>query len=195
MVIHASSDIQKGDEIWHSYISPLTDFMDRKETFNCWKFKCDCKLCEIEANDKNYLKRSEIAKQFNEFAEANKESPHIVIVKGESVLKEIRETYDEKNEFKIQLISVHMILSGIYFDIDNVIKSIEYLEAAISLMDNLIKYAFNIAQITVNLAHCYLLLGNYPKVKEMVQKAFKFSFCIDMDHFKMCFPEIANDLP
>lgn len=87
-----------------------------------------------------------------------------------------------------------MTLSGIYFDIDNVIKSIECLEEAVNLMDNHIKYAFNIAQITVNLAHCYLLLGNYAKVKEMIRKAFKFSFCVDMEHFKMCFPEIANDI-
>lgn len=89
MVIHASMDIKKSDEICHSYISPLTDFADRKETFNCWKFNCDCKLCEIEANDTNYSKRSQIVKEFDEFAEANKESPQIVIAKCETVLKEV----------------------------------------------------------------------------------------------------------
>ena len=74
-------------------------------------------------------------------------------------------------------------------------KGIEYLEEIVALMNSPLKYPIRITQIFVNLAHCYLSFENMAKVQEMVQKAMKYCFCTDMDHFKMLYPELGKHLP
>uniref|UniRef100_A0AC35F2E6 SET domain-containing protein n=1 Tax=Panagrolaimus sp. PS1159 TaxID=55785 RepID=A0AC35F2E6_9BILA len=193
MVIHANMDIKKGDEICLAYINPMTDFLVRKKTLNKWKFVCQCKLCELDAKEKQCEKRDQMVAEFNEYI--GKHSAEEIIVRGETVLKKVRKSYDERNKFKLKLAEMLVLLSPRYFTLNNPKKSIKYLEEALTLMDNSFKYALSVAHICVNLAACYHADGKTEKVKELIEKAFKESLCTDMDHFKILFPETATLLP
>jgi hypothetical protein len=85
MVIHATQDIKKGDEIYLVYLDPLLGFSERKKKLSDWKFTCDCKLCEIDSKDPNCLKRNQMLVEFIEFEKVA--SPKYIITKGEPVLK------------------------------------------------------------------------------------------------------------
>uniref|UniRef100_A0A914QK96 SET domain-containing protein n=1 Tax=Panagrolaimus davidi TaxID=227884 RepID=A0A914QK96_9BILA len=89
MVIHATVDIKKGEEICLSYVSPLLEYSVRKQKFNAWKFTCNCELCAIDSKDKFSVKRDQMIAEFGEYARANKSSPNRVIAKGEPILKKV----------------------------------------------------------------------------------------------------------
>uniref|UniRef100_A0A914QSB7 SET domain-containing protein n=1 Tax=Panagrolaimus davidi TaxID=227884 RepID=A0A914QSB7_9BILA len=187
MVVHAAADIKKGEEIYLSYICPLTEYSKRKETLNSWKFECHCQLCETDSKDKLCFKRDRIFAEFFKYLKANKSSPKKVIAKGEPILKKIRETYSDRNEYKIRLAEMLIFLSQMYADIDNPLKSIQYFEEVLTLVDNPLKYSVNIAFGYITIAQCYSRIGNNQKYNEMIQKAYEFSFCNNKDHFKMRF--------
>uniref|UniRef100_A0A914P1I9 SET domain-containing protein n=1 Tax=Panagrolaimus davidi TaxID=227884 RepID=A0A914P1I9_9BILA len=202
MVIHANMDIKKGDEICLAYISPMEDFSVRKKTLNKWGFTCLCKLCELDSKDKYCEKRNKMVKEFGEYVRNNFPttfSPSAIlslkniITEGEKVLKEVRKSYDDRKEFRTKLIDVLILLSHQYFTLDSP-KGIEYGEEVLTLMDNSLNCAKSIPQAYVNLAACYHANEKIEKVKEMIEKAFKASFCTDLDHFKMIFPETATFL-
>uniref|UniRef100_A0AC35F0H7 SET domain-containing protein n=1 Tax=Panagrolaimus sp. PS1159 TaxID=55785 RepID=A0AC35F0H7_9BILA len=196
MVIHATMDIKKGDEICLSYKSPMLNFTVRKEKFEkSWKFKCECQLCKIDAKDKNCSKRNQMVDEFEAYVKSTTDSVQVKIAKGETLLKKIRGTYVNRSEFKLKLIDVLGILSDMTYDNGNWIKTLECLEEIVTLLDNPLKYSCGIARRYVNIAHCYISLQNFSKAKEMIQKAMKFDFCVDIDHFKMLHPNIAQYLP
>uniref|UniRef100_A0A914YRG0 SET domain-containing protein n=1 Tax=Panagrolaimus superbus TaxID=310955 RepID=A0A914YRG0_9BILA len=195
MVIHATVDIKKGDEICLSYVSPLLEYSERKKKFQSWKFTCKCQLCEIDSNDKFISKRHQMVTEFSVYARANMGTPKLVIAKGEAVLKKLRETYIQRNKFKIHLAQMLMMLSPAYYANSDPMKAIKYLQEVINLFDNTpLKYVISIADACVNLAHCYLSIGNVTKVKELIQKASELCCCTDMEHFNMLFPELVQKL-
>uniref|UniRef100_A0AC34FAR2 SET domain-containing protein n=1 Tax=Panagrolaimus sp. ES5 TaxID=591445 RepID=A0AC34FAR2_9BILA len=195
MVIHAAVDIKKGDEIFLSYVSSLLEYSDRKKKFQAWKFACSCKLCEIDSKDEFCANRHQMVEKFTEYARTNIKSPKLVISQGESILKKIREMYSNRKEYKINLAEMYIVLSPMYFVNGDPMKGIKYLQEVISLFDNTpLKYAINISNVYVNLAHCYLSIGNFTKVTELIQKASELSFCVDMEHFNILYPELAQKL-
>uniref|UniRef100_A0A914YKT8 SET domain-containing protein n=1 Tax=Panagrolaimus superbus TaxID=310955 RepID=A0A914YKT8_9BILA len=187
MVIHASTNIKKGDEICLAYIHPLTH--DRKKSLNCWNFTCQCYLCKADAKDEQCSKRSHI---FNEFVKysTNQNAPQTVTEKREALLKQMRKTYDNQNKFKIHLAKMLTDLSSNYFDMGNTKRCIKYLEEVINLMQDPLEYVLE--DVRVNLGICYYSNGETSKAKEMMQKAFELSICNDMDHFKLIYPEVAK---
>uniref|UniRef100_A0AC34GLR0 SET domain-containing protein n=1 Tax=Panagrolaimus sp. ES5 TaxID=591445 RepID=A0AC34GLR0_9BILA len=101
MVVHATADIAKGEEICVSYINLTYGFLARKKKLDFWKFTCDCKLCELDAKDENCLKRDEMVEDFVSYAKRYGYNPFGVIAKGEQLLKKIRESYANRKELKI----------------------------------------------------------------------------------------------
>uniref|UniRef100_A0A914Q547 SET domain-containing protein n=1 Tax=Panagrolaimus davidi TaxID=227884 RepID=A0A914Q547_9BILA len=180
MVIHAAADIKKGEEICFSYGSPYTAYLERKKKFEKWKFQCDCKLCETDANDKLCSKRDQMFEEFEEYVKANKNDP-----------QKIRETYVKRSKFQLTLSRMLVSLASLHSDIGNFSTAIQYLEEALTLMDGPFKYGLNISQTCVNLALCYAPILNIQKAKEMTKKAFKYSLCTDLDHFKTLFPYLS----
>uniref|UniRef100_A0AC34G5Z9 SET domain-containing protein n=1 Tax=Panagrolaimus sp. ES5 TaxID=591445 RepID=A0AC34G5Z9_9BILA len=187
MVIHASTNIKKGDEIFLAYIHPLNPA--REKCLSCWKFTCECCLCQAEEKDENCSKRTQI---FNEFIRlsVNKNTPQNVITKREALLKRMRETYTNENKFKLHLAKMLTDLSSDYFDMGNTKKCIKCLEEVISLMEDPLEYVLD--DVRVNLAICYYTNGQTSKAKEMIQKAFELSLCVDKDHFKLIYPDGAK---
>uniref|UniRef100_A0AC34FTA6 SET domain-containing protein n=1 Tax=Panagrolaimus sp. ES5 TaxID=591445 RepID=A0AC34FTA6_9BILA len=186
-IIHAITDIKKGEEICHTYIPLQFEYSVRKEMFNSWKFTCSCKLCEIDSKDKFCKKREQLMAEFLEYAQRN--SPKDIVVKGEEVLNKIRETYAKRKEFKIVLVQLLALLYQIYEAVKDPIKSIKCMEEIVKLVENSpLNYGIDTPRIMYTLALCYLPLGNKSKYNELVKKAFELSFCADMDHFRMVYP-------
>uniref|UniRef100_A0A914Z667 SET domain-containing protein n=1 Tax=Panagrolaimus superbus TaxID=310955 RepID=A0A914Z667_9BILA len=193
MVVHATADIKKGEEIFVPYINLTYDFLERKKKLDFWKFTCTCALCELDANDENCLKRNEMVKKYVKFANGSY-NLYSIIDQGEALLKKIRETYVNRNELKIVLVQFLDTLYAAYYDTGNKLKCAKILEEIISLMDNPLKYTEKIKTKYLDLAHCYLSLRNNRGYKEMLQKAMKLSFCADMEHFKAIYPMIGRQL-
>uniref|UniRef100_A0A914PLT3 SET domain-containing protein n=1 Tax=Panagrolaimus davidi TaxID=227884 RepID=A0A914PLT3_9BILA len=174
MVIHATQDIKKGDEIYLVYVDPLLGFSERKKKLNDWKFTCDCKLCEIDSKDPYCLKRDEMLVEFIEFEKVAFISPKNVIAKA-------------------ALAEMLFALSIPYHRVGNIAKCIQYLEEVLTLMDNTpLKHAIRIQDICVNLADCYSSMGKMTKFEQMIKKAMELTFCNDLDHFKLLYPEISH---
>uniref|UniRef100_A0AC35GU03 SET domain-containing protein n=1 Tax=Panagrolaimus sp. PS1159 TaxID=55785 RepID=A0AC35GU03_9BILA len=187
MIVYASDDIKKGEEICISYLDPLYGFLDRQNKLSGWKFTCRCKLCEIESKDPNCLKRDETRKEYNKYEKGA--SPKEIIAKGEPLLKKIRESYTNRNEFKYVLADNLISLSLAYSHLENISKSIECSEEVLTLMDNPLQYIMRMGDIYMNLAICYEIKGDMKKGAKMVEKAMELRFCKEMDHFKLLYPD------
>uniref|UniRef100_A0A914PPY3 SET domain-containing protein n=1 Tax=Panagrolaimus davidi TaxID=227884 RepID=A0A914PPY3_9BILA len=195
MVIHATTDIKKGDELCFTYISPLNEQSERKEKLNGWKFTCECQLCEADAKDTDFSKRRKMMLEFQEYSKIHEKTPQKVIDEGEKLLPKIRETYVERKNFKIDLVLVLNILSSAYEYNGNIEKEIKCLQEIITHAENCPIYALGFDLATKNLAICYSLTGNYVEAKKIFQKASDLSFCTDLEHFKMLYPEVTQYLP
>uniref|UniRef100_A0AC35G983 SET domain-containing protein n=1 Tax=Panagrolaimus sp. PS1159 TaxID=55785 RepID=A0AC35G983_9BILA len=190
MIVYASDDIKKGEEICISYLDPLHGFLDRQKKLSGWKFTCQCKLCEIDSKDPNCLKRDEMWKEFREYEKVA--SPKEIIAKGEPLLKKIRESYINRNEFKYVLADTLIDLSFAYSHLENLSKSIQCLEEVLTLMDNPLQYIMRMGDIYVNLAICYEIKGNMKKGAKMIEKSMELRFCKEMDHFKLLYPDFIH---
>uniref|UniRef100_A0AC34GNU2 SET domain-containing protein n=1 Tax=Panagrolaimus sp. ES5 TaxID=591445 RepID=A0AC34GNU2_9BILA len=186
MVIHAVTDIKKSDEIYLSYISPLTDYPTRKKSFNKWNFTCECKLCKTDANDANYQKRSELFQRFLKHYSANKKFPERQIAEGERILQQVRETYAERQIYKLSLVQMLTLLAGSYSFVD-IFECIKCLREAITLTEDEFKCDFKIAKVFYDLANCYNGIGNRGEAADCFKKAFEHSFCADYGHLKMLY--------
>lgn len=93
MVVHATKDLKKGDEITLAYIGfPSKHEERRKKLEEVWGFKCRCRVCEMEnESDQNGLnsKRLKLSRQFRDIFRSNKSTPQVVINKGEPLLKQV----------------------------------------------------------------------------------------------------------
>uniref|UniRef100_A0AC35EYQ8 Uncharacterized protein n=1 Tax=Panagrolaimus sp. PS1159 TaxID=55785 RepID=A0AC35EYQ8_9BILA len=88
-----------------------------------------------------------------------------------------------------------LILSPSYYSNGDPLKAIKYKQEVLSLFDNTpLKYVINIPDVYVNLAHCYLSIGNIGMVKEMIQKASALRFCTDTEHFNLLYPELDQKI-
>uniref|UniRef100_A0A914Q7I5 SET domain-containing protein n=1 Tax=Panagrolaimus davidi TaxID=227884 RepID=A0A914Q7I5_9BILA len=193
IVIHASEDIKKGDEIFITYINPLNGYLERKTEIMARNFVCLCKLCKLDANDPNCLMRNQIMKELESYGKEN--SAKDVIAKGEPILKKIRESYVNRNELKVVLAQTLMILASAYFKAKETAKAMKYVEEIISLMDNPLKYELGIVDIRINMGIKYFIKNDFSKYKEMIKKAMELSFCNnDMEFFKALYPEYKEYL-
>uniref|UniRef100_A0AC34FKY4 SET domain-containing protein n=1 Tax=Panagrolaimus sp. ES5 TaxID=591445 RepID=A0AC34FKY4_9BILA len=184
MIVHAITDIKKGEEICLSYLSfaYLIPYSARKILISSWKFTCSCKLCEIDSKDELCSKRAKMFAEFTEYAQRN--PPINVIVKGEELLGKIRETYVKRNEFQIILVELLKLLYRFYEAVKDLIKSRKCLEEVIEIVNNSDRYDVDLAPMTYDFAR-YFHDPDTPEYDELVKKAFELSFCDDMEHFKM----------
>uniref|UniRef100_A0AC35EVQ2 SET domain-containing protein n=1 Tax=Panagrolaimus sp. PS1159 TaxID=55785 RepID=A0AC35EVQ2_9BILA len=166
IAIHASEDIKKGDEIFLPYLYPLNAYLERKNTIMARGFICQCKLCELDANDPNCLIRDQMLKKLKDFKKDY--TPNFVVANGEPILKKIRESYVNRNELKVVLAQALVILGSAYFNTQKSSRAITCLEEAVSLMNNNpLKYSMRIADICVNIGTCYLSSGNRRKFNDI----------------------------
>jgi hypothetical protein len=90
MLIYATRDLRKGDEITHSYVHPSYEYAERhRRCKNQWGFECDCRLCELDKVDPECSKRARLVTEFREFADANQDNPVEVIFRGRDVLDQV----------------------------------------------------------------------------------------------------------
>uniref|UniRef100_A0A914P9P6 SET domain-containing protein n=1 Tax=Panagrolaimus davidi TaxID=227884 RepID=A0A914P9P6_9BILA len=190
MIVFATDDIKKGDEICISYINPLSNYLERKKELSGWGFICQCELCEMDVKDPMYSERNEMWEEFKKFS--TEFLPKEIIAKGEALLRKIRKSYIDGNKYKVVLAELLWILSSAYIQTGNTTTSVQYLEEVIKIMDNPLKYHYKIAEICVSLAIYYESTGDLQKSVQMIEKAMESKFCNDKSQFKLYFPEISH---
>jgi hypothetical protein len=87
MVIRATRNIAKRDEIFLSYMGTSSDYEERKNTLKRWIAVCDCELCRCdrEAGDQKLAKRQELYKQSSDRS--------IPINQSRQIAKQLDDTY------------------------------------------------------------------------------------------------------
>jgi len=105
MLIHASKDIAKGDEILMPYHIADSDPRLTVKALQDWGFKCDCPLCVADGKTPfdQIHKRVTLSKEASAFVDDNKKYLHThigvsqaLINKAESLYAEIEATYDKQ---------------------------------------------------------------------------------------------------
>ncbi|KAI6171541.1 Isoform A [Aphelenchoides bicaudatus] len=195
MFVYASKDLKKGDEVSLCYRSPFSEYSERKTTLvNTWRFECRCQLCKLDSKDVNCKKRFELFKQFKVFFDENLNQPKKVIEKGKPMLKQMRELYNGRDELKIDLFKMINLVAYSYAKSNDPQNAIKFYNELITLVDEEFELDFGLPTSLLYLALCYLAIDKEDKSRETSKKAFKMSHCVDLDHFRMIYPQ-ANDIP
>lgn len=100
----------------------------------------------------------------------------------------MNETYSDRNEYRVDLYIMLMIMAKMYEQLDDPESSVKYLEEMVALTDEELELPFAIPQTLLNMAICYSMLNRQDKVQECARKAFKTSLCVDEELFRMCYP-------
>lgn len=101
MLIHATKDIAKDEEILMPYRVADSDPSKTMDEFKHWRFKCECEICVAEnktAPDQR-KKRLRLIKEADTFVTTHKQDSHIAtsadwIKKGEALYAKLQATYN-----------------------------------------------------------------------------------------------------
>jgi len=104
MIVHATRDIAKDEEIYISYSLPDADYTQMKERLNLgWGFACGCKICvaESKSSTESRVRRQRLYQEVPIFMNANVQSGSdrgstTSITKAQQLYREINATYDPK---------------------------------------------------------------------------------------------------
>ena len=102
MILRASKDISKGEEILMPYRLPEADnAVTQSELEKTWGFRCDCGICAAEAASSFSLRkqRSELLERTTTFCAANPPSVKKNIAQLEKLVAKLEKTYDN-SEFE-----------------------------------------------------------------------------------------------
>lgn len=98
MVIYATKDLKKGDEVTMAYVGLPGRYEERqKKIEKGWGFKCRCRICEMEnESNQNGLssKQLKLSRQFRDIFRSHKSTPQVVINEGEPLLKQVSNKSD-----------------------------------------------------------------------------------------------------
>lgn len=209
MLIHATKDLRKGEEVTHSYVHPSKEYAKRCQTFTKqWGFTCDCRLCELDKVDPECSKRAKIVKEFWEFAEANHEKPAEVILKGKDVLEQVRvfgvknaeqlkfkptflksqlrSTYNQRHELKIDLIRTLSIMCAMYSMVKDTTSCLKCWDECSELAKDGPTKELRLEDVALNVACCLAHTGEGPRAREFVCKAFEMSFARTKSILRRC---------
>jgi tetratricopeptide (TPR) repeat protein len=101
LLLYALKPIAEGDEVTISYDDPIEDLKSRTElNKDKWNFACDCKLCEVEAQDPVDVRkrREKLLDDAYELMEAHPASfmtSDRAIAEAEQLIRNIADTYDD----------------------------------------------------------------------------------------------------
>ncbi|EGP88877.1 uncharacterized protein MYCGRDRAFT_39064 [Zymoseptoria tritici IPO323] len=104
MIIRATKDIAKDEEILHTYVEANDDHEQFQKTLQrSWDFKCRCRLCVAESKTSGQQRKHRMGlfKTANEFLRASPVNPvkapakHLV-TQAEKLWKRLDESYDDK---------------------------------------------------------------------------------------------------
>ncbi len=98
MIIRATRDIEKGEELTHQYISPDAYYPTRKVAFKThWEFECDCKLCAMEAKSPadSHERRKELAEKIRADIVKSRGASSTTVKHVERLCKRLEELHEE----------------------------------------------------------------------------------------------------
>ena len=104
MIVHASRDIAKDEEIYISYTFQDADYKKMQEHYWAgWRFQCDCKICaaESKSSTESRNRRQMLVQEVSVLLTANQQTASLraskaAITKVEQLYAKINATYDDK---------------------------------------------------------------------------------------------------
>ncbi|KAI1727070.1 SET domain-containing protein [Ditylenchus destructor] len=190
MVIYAVHDIKQGEEVTMAYAVPTETYIMRTVLISKYGFRCHCRLCKLDRADPLTDKRDKIRDQCFELRALIQNDPAKAEIELAAVIKELRETYQDRTEFCTQLVSPLIILARVYERLNELEKAAEcYVEALDSLGSELRHYSG--PEILVNLAQIKMTLGKVNDAKCSLEEAmelYRIEMGVDKELFKEIFP-------
>ena len=164
MIVRATKDISKGQEIFIPYRSPEYDYVKTQEAFGkVWKFKCDCGICTAESKTSttHRKERQALIKEMNSFLEKYADAPRYtadeaMIAKAEKLYAKLEATYDKKSFDKVPRLPLAHLgewLCAVYQTEKNMHKVIDTAHAVLRNMG----YGVTVVgkSLRVDRTHCY----------------------------------------
>ena len=122
LLIYAKKDIKKGEEITVNYFRSDEKSERKEKCFKHYNFKCDCRLCELDAKDINLKEREPYLKEILN-KRANENLTKISLNELLEDEKFMRKSYAKRNELQIGLIEALENLALKYLQLFNFEKS------------------------------------------------------------------------
>jgi hypothetical protein len=100
--------------------------------------------------------------------------------------------YQNRPGIKIYLINMLFVFGRIYYEAGDLKNSIKFLEELIPLVDEELELVMDIPTTLLNLAGGYGRTEQEEKAIKAVRKAYKMSWCTDVELFKMVHPVVSQ---
>ncbi|KAI1728148.1 SET domain-containing protein [Ditylenchus destructor] len=190
MFIYAVHDIKQGEEVTMTYAVPTETYIMRTALISKYGFRCHCRLCKLDRADPLTDKRDKIRDQCFELRDLIQNDPAKAEIELAALIKGLRETYQDRAEFRTQLVSPLISMARVYERLNELEKAAEcYVEALDSLGSELRHYSG--PEILVNLAQIKMRLGNVNNAKRILDEAmelYQIEMGVDKELFKEIFP-------
>lgn len=181
VMIYASLDIKKGDEITRAYAPTFYSYEDRVNFLSQYGIKCDCKLCKLDENDsnlkhrENYINENKI--QIKQLSDTNCKDVKIC----EAFLQKVKQSYKNRDELQFSLIVPLMCMAKFYLNAGKTEKSalvyMELFELCKDYVEEMALYGL------VEAINCHIILFD----TESAKACFKIAkdYCLGHEDFFM----------
>jgi hypothetical protein len=166
MIVRATNDIAKDQEILRAYRSPNRDYIRTQEVLEkVWKFQCECGICTAEARTSpaHRKERQGLIEETKIFLENHREPTHYssdgaTIARAEKLYAKLDATYDKKiftNVPRIPLVELGRWLCVAYFE-HNIHKVIKTAESALNDSGYQVEVHTATQSLRIDRTNCYL---------------------------------------
>lgn len=109
MIVHSLSDLKKGEEIFFTYLYPMVSLEERSLMLQSYDFTCNCRLCELDRADPHYTERQKLICEIKSYKSSYKLNPAYSIKIFVPIIKQLRATYKERKELRLQVGIIHKV--------------------------------------------------------------------------------------
>ncbi|KAH7716361.1 TPR domain protein [Aphelenchoides avenae] len=157
LVAFAVVDIKRGEELTFCYIALEESYEYRKRILGeTYDVVCDCRLCELDREDRRYMEREELAEEIDKLVE-NPPKAKTPVPTLTRLVDQIRETYDGRSELKTQLYWPLKALAGAHQKTGEYAEAVKYLLEAVNCVPESAMPVWGVWAY-VPMAQCYDLM-------------------------------------
>ena len=166
MLIRAFKPIAKGEELLISYVSPDMEYSKRVKVFEDRGFKCDCSLCELDAEDSEEIQQTR--KSYLEMVDTEIERPSSErsLEVLNSLVQKLEALRPKDPRANVYLIKPLTKLAEEYFEMDKYAKAAKLFEKAYDLVKGTVFCTNAVQFILLNLIASYVQQGEHDRAHE-----------------------------
>jgi hypothetical protein len=107
--LRSTRPIKADDELTVQYMDTATSLSLRNKMFKHYNFVCNCRLCDMDRSDNNYIYREKLIK--DKHADILSENSLVLL---EKFIDQVKSTFEDRREMRYQLIPLLQSLANMY---------------------------------------------------------------------------------